>query len=102
MDLINQELEDPTRVDKLAGLRAQLDQTYRRLEDQAKSLKAEYEKLKEDGQEAEALGNLEKQITTTEKQLAEARARQAGNVPLMVYGDILWGLFNSTEFAFNH
>ena len=60
------------------------------------------EKLKEDGQEAEALGNLEKQITQTEKQLAEARARQAGNVPLMVYGDILWGLFNSTEFAFNH
>ncbi len=102
VDLINQELEDPTRVDKLAGLRAQIDQAYRRLEDQAKSLKAEYEKLKEDGQEAEALGNLEKQITTTEKQLAEARARQAGNVPLMVYGDILWGLFNSTEFAFNH
>lgn len=102
VDLINLELEDPTRVDKLAGLRAQLDQTYRRLEEQAKSLKAEYEKLKEDGQEAEALGNLEKQIAQTEKQLAEARARQAGSVPLMVYGDILWGLFNSTEFAFNH
>jgi hypothetical protein len=102
VELINQELNDPTRVDKLAGLRAQLDQTYRRLEEQSKSLKAEYEKLKDDGQEAEALGNLEKQIATTEKQLAEARARQAGNVPLMVYGDILWGLFNSTEFAFNH
>lgn len=102
VELIKQELDDPTRVDKLAGLRAQLDQTYRRLEDQAKSLKAEYEKLKEDGQEAEALTNLEKQITQTEKQLAEARARQASNVPQMVYGDILWGLFNSTEFAFNH
>lgn len=102
VELIKQELDDPTRVDKLAGLRAQLDQTYRRLEDQAKSLKAEYEKLKEDGQEAEALTNLEKQITQTEKQLAEARARQANNVPQMVYGDILWGLFNSTEFAFNH
>lgn len=102
VELINQELNDPTRVDKLAGLRAQLDQAYRRLEDQAKSLKAEYEKLKEDGQEAEALGNLEKQIAQTEKQMAEARARQAGNVPQMVYGDILWGLFNSTEFAFNH
>ncbi|MFM9962995.1 MAG: DUF1549 domain-containing protein [Planctomycetaceae bacterium] len=101
-DIINQELNDATRVDKLAGLRAQLDQTYRRLEDQLKTLKAEYDKLKEDGQEAEALGNLEKQITTTEKQLAESRARQAGNVPQMVYGDILWGLFNSTEFAFNH
>jgi hypothetical protein len=102
VELINQELDDPTRVDKLAGLRAQLDQTYRRLEDQAKSLKAEYEKLKEDGQEAEALTNLEKQITQTEKQLAEARARQASNVPQMVYGDVLWGLFNSSEFAFNH
>jgi hypothetical protein len=102
VELINQELNDPTRVDKLAGLRAQLDQAYRRLEDQLKSLKAEYDKLKDDGQEAEALGNLEKQIATTEKQMAEARARQAGNVPLMVYGDILWGLFNSTEFAFNH
>ena len=101
-DIINQELNDPERFDKLAGLRAQIDQAYRRLEEQSKSLKAEYEKLKEDGQEAEALGNLEKQITTTEKQLAEARSRQAGNVPLMVYGDILWGLFNSTEFAFNH
>ncbi len=102
VELINQELDDPTRVDKLAGLRAQIDQAYRRLEDQLKGYKAEYEKLKDEGQEAEALGNLEKQITTTEKQLAEARARQAGNVPLMVYGDILWGLFNSTEFAFNH
>ncbi len=101
-ELIKEDLNDPDRIDKLAGLRAQLDQAYRRLEDQLKSYKAEYEKLKEEGQEVEALGNLEKQIATTEKQLAEARARQAGNVPLMVYGDILWGLFNSTEFAFNH
>jgi hypothetical protein len=101
-ELIDQELSDPRRVDKLAGLRAQLDQTYRRLEDQARSLKAEYEKLKEEGQEPEALGNLEQQIANIEKQMTEARARQASNVPLMVYGDILWGLFNSTEFAFNH
>ena len=101
-ELINQELADPERVDKLAGLRAQLDQAYRRLEDQLKGYKAEYDKLKDEGQEADALGTLEKQIATTEKQLAEARQRQAGSVPLMVYGDILWGLFNSTEFAFNH
>lgn len=100
--LIKEELENPDRVDKLAGLRAQIDQAYRRLEEQLKGYQAEYEKLKNDGQEAEALGNLEKQIATTSKQLADARSRQAGNVPLMVYGDILWGLFNSTEFAFNH
>jgi len=100
--IINEDLNNPDRVDRLAGLRAQLDQTYRRLEGQLADYKAEYEKLKDDGQEAEALDNLEKQIATTEKQLAQARVRQAGNVPLMVYGDILWGLFNSTEFAFNH
>ncbi|MES2789189.1 MAG: DUF1549 domain-containing protein [Planctomycetota bacterium] len=102
VELVNQDLQNPAQVDKLAGLRAQIDQTYRRLEEQLKSYKTEYEKLKNEGQEAEALGNLEKQIATTEKQLSEIRARQAGNVPHMVYGDILWGLFNSTEFAFNH
>lgn len=101
-ELINEDLNNPDHVEKLAGLRAQIDQAYRRLEDQLKGYQAEYEKLKDDGQEVAALGNLEKQIATIEKQLAQARARQVGSVPLMVYGDILWGLFNSTEFAFNH
>ena len=100
--LVNQDLNDPDRSAKLAGLSAQIDRAYVRLQEQLKGYKEEYEKLKEDGQEAEALGTLEKQITATEKKLEESRSRQAGNVPLMVYGDILWGLFNSTEFAFNH
>lgn len=100
--IVQEDLNDPDRVNKLAGLRAQLDQTYRRLEGQLKDYQAEFDKLKDEGQETETLGNLEKQIAATEKQLAEARGRQTGNVPLMVYGDILWGLLNSTEFAFNH
>lgn len=100
--LVTEDLNNPDRVDRLAGLRAQLDQAYRRLEEQLKGYQAEYEKLKDEGQEPEALVNLEKQIAMTEKQMSDARTRQAGSVPLMVYGDILWGLFNSTEFAFNH
>ncbi len=100
--LVNQDLNDQDRSAKLAGLSAQIDRAYVRLQEQLNGYKDEYEKLKEDGQEAEALGTLEKQITATEKKLEESRSRQAGNVPLMVYGDILWGLFNSTEFAFNH
>jgi uncharacterized protein YukE len=99
---VTEDLNNPDRVDRLAGLRAQLDQAYRRLEEQLKGYQAEYEKLKDEGQEPEALVNLEKQIAMTEKQMSDARTRQAGSVPLMVYGDILWGLFNSTEFAFNH
>ncbi len=101
-DLINQDLNNPDRVNQLAALRAQAEATYRRTEEQLKSMKAEYAKLKDDGQEAEALTSLEKQIATAEKQLADSRQRQINSVPLMVYGDILWGLFNSTEFAFNH
>ena len=79
-----------------------MDRTYRRFEEQLKSNKAEYEKLKEEGQEAEALGNLEKEIALNEKRISEILARQTAGVMEMVYGDILWGLFNSTEFAFNH
>ena len=102
VDLVNQDLANPERVDQIAMQRAQLDQTYRRIEGQLQGFKTEYQKLKDEGQEADALVTLEKQIANAEKQLAEARQRQAGSVPLLVYGDILWGLFNSSEFAFNH
>ena len=100
--LVKQDLDNPERLDELAGLRAQMDRTYRRVEEQLKSNKAEYEKLKEEGQETEALGNLEKEIALNEKRISEFRSRQTAGVMEMVYGDILWGLFNSTEFAFNH
>jgi hypothetical protein len=101
-DIVNQDLASPERIDQLAMQRAQLDETYRRIEGQLQGFKTEYQKLKDEGQEADALVTLERQIAGAEKQLAEARGRQAGSVPLLVYGDILWGLFNSSEFAFNH
>ena len=53
-------------------------------------------------QEAPALASLEKQIQGLEKQQAGIRQRFEGSAAQLVYADILWGLFNSTEFAFNH
>ena len=73
-----------------------------RPEEQLKKLKDEYEKLQDDGQEADALKSLDTQIKQLEKQLSGIRQRYEGNAPQLVYSDILWGLFNSTEFAFNH
>ncbi len=100
--VINVDLQNPDRVAELATLRAEADVSFRRAQDLLKTAKAEYQKLKDDGQEADALTTLEKQIANYERTIAEQKQRQLTSVPLMVYGDILWGLFNSTEFGFNH
>ncbi|HLQ45175.1 MAG TPA: DUF1549 domain-containing protein, partial [Planctomycetaceae bacterium] len=102
VEIINQDLNNPDRVTQLAGLQAQVDQQYRRGEDQLKKLKDEYQKLQDDGQEAAALTTLDSQIKQLEKQLSGIRQRYEGNAAQLVYSDVLWGLFNSTEFAFNH
>jgi hypothetical protein len=34
--------------------------------------------------------------------LAASRQRFQGQTHNLIYADILWGLFDSTEFAFNH
>jgi len=102
VEIINQDLNNPDRVTQLAGLQAQVDQQYRRGEDQLKKLKDEYQKLQDDGQEAAALTTLDNQIKQLEKQLSGIRQRYEGNAAQLVYSDVLWGLFNSTEFAFNH
>ncbi len=100
--IVKEESGNPDRITQLAALQAQGDQNYRRAEEQLKKLKAEYEKLREDGQEAAALAGQENQIQTLERQLGSIRQRFENNATLLVYRDILWGIFNSTEFAFNH
>ena len=99
---MNEELNDPERVAHLASLQAQADSNYRRGEEQLKKLKADYEKLRNEGQEATSLTTLDNQIKNLERQLASTRQRYEGNATQLVFADILWGLFNSTEFAFNH
>ncbi|MFO0905068.1 MAG: DUF1549 and DUF1553 domain-containing protein [Pirellulales bacterium] len=100
--IIEDEQNAPERKAQLAAAQARADQNYRRSEDRLKELQAEYKKLMDDGQEAAALTNLETQIQSLEKQLAATRQRYEGSVANLIYADIFWGLFNSTEFAFNH
>ncbi|HND53376.1 MAG TPA: DUF1549 domain-containing protein, partial [Pirellulaceae bacterium] len=100
--IFQEESGDSTRVAQLAAAQARVDATYRRGEEQLKKLKEDLEKLQGDAQNAAAAKNLEAQIQQLERQLATNRARFEANVPLLIYNDILWGIFNSTEFAFNH
>ena len=76
--------------------RHKLESRIERLQNRVDELSTENDQLR-DQQEG-----LEKQVRTLEQQLAGQRVNYERNVPRMVYGDILWGLFNSTEFAFNH
>lgn len=102
VEIVNEDVNDPERVTRLANLQAQGDGGYRRGDEQLKKLTAELETLKNEGQEAPALASLENQIKNVERQLESIRKRYEGNAAQLIYTDILWGLFNSTEFAFNH
>ncbi len=100
--IVNEDLGSPERLAHLATVQARGDATYRRVEDQLKAIKAEHEKLRDSGGDAAAIRRLENQIQNLERQLASIRQRFQANAAQLVYSDILWGLFNSTEFAFNH
>jgi uncharacterized protein involved in exopolysaccharide biosynthesis len=98
-EIVARETKDAERVKELAAVQARLDVAYGRLEERVAGLKADLKKLPKESKDSVTLG---RQIDAAEKQLAAARLRHEANVPAMIYGDILWGLFNSTEFTFNH
>jgi hypothetical protein len=100
--IVNEDLGNPDRLAQLASAQARLDQNYRRGEEQLETLKTAVEKLRASGGDAAAIKRVENQMQTLERQLGAIRQRYQGNAAQLVYGDILWGLFNSTEFAFNH
>jgi hypothetical protein len=89
----------PRRLGELAETLLKTDIAFQRSEDRLKSLKADLAKLPKDSKEAVALA---RQVTTLEQTQNATRKRFEGVAAQSVYGDILWGLFNSTEFTFNH
>lgn len=95
-DIVRRELAKPERVAELAKLQMGQDTGYKRAEERLQKLKDDLPKAGKD------IAALEKQIKTLEQQLAGMRQRYEANAAQMIYGDILWGLFNSTEFTFNH
>ena len=97
--IVRRETGDPERVKALAVLQARVDTGYRRGEERLQQLREDLKKAPNNSREAAALN---RQIANVEQQLDGLRKSYERNVPQMVYGDILWGLFNSTEFTFNH
>jgi hypothetical protein len=100
--IVREDSRNPERLAELAAQQARLDPAYRRGEEQLKKLRAEFMARQNERQGADALAALDKQIKTVERTLATARQRYEANAAQLVYADILWGLFNSTEFTFNH
>jgi hypothetical protein len=98
-DIVRRETTDPAKLAALASSLAKIDPNFGRMEDRLRTLQADLAKLPKGSKEAAAVA---KQIETLETQLTAARKRYEANAPLAIYSDILWGLFNSTEFTFNH
>ncbi len=97
--IIRRETTDPQRVQEIILLQMGQDPAVKRNEARLQKLKDDLSKLPNNSKQALAL---DKQVKTLEQQLNAVRQRYQANAVQLVYGDILWGLFNSTEFAFNH
>jgi hypothetical protein len=98
-EIIRRETGDPERVQALASIQSGLDPNFKRAEERVQRLKDDLKKLPKDSKEA---ANLERQIKTQDEQLVGQRRAYEQRATQMIYGDVLWGLFNSTEFTFNH
>jgi hypothetical protein len=98
-EIVKRESNDPKRIEEIAKLQQSFDPTYSRMEERLKGLKADLAKLPKGSKDAQPL---QRQINNIEQNLAATRQRLQTNAAQTIYGDILWGLFNSTEFAFNH
>ena len=97
-EIVRRETE-PDRLRELGALLLKPDANYARSEVRVGELKAELAKLPKGSKEAISVA---KQLETLEQQQAATRKRFEAVAVNTVYGDVLWGLFNSTEFTFNH
>ena len=99
VEIVHRESTDEERLKEMAAAQLKLDPTIKRTEDRLAALKADRAKLPKEGKEA---ATLDKQIAAIEVTMAAARKRFEASAAITAYGDILWGLLNSTEFTFNH
>ena len=97
--IVQRESTDPARLAELAKQQQATDPQAARQDERLKKLKADLAKLPKDSKERTPL---ERQIQSIEQNLAANRQRFEAAAAQTVYADILWGLFNSTEFTFNH
>jgi hypothetical protein len=98
-DIVEREVNDPKRIQEMARAQLAADPNFKRNEERLQKLKADLANGTAGTKEA---ASLEKQIQALEKSKADALQRFQANARQIIYADILWGLFNSTEFTFNH
>ncbi|WP_040889507.1 DUF1549 and DUF1553 domain-containing protein [Zavarzinella formosa] len=98
-EIVKRETTDPKRIAALATVQSGSDPTYKRTVERLETLKNDRTKAPKDSKEAAVL---DKQIANLDQTIAAARKRFEAMATLTIYGDILWGLLNSTEFTFNH
>jgi hypothetical protein len=98
-DIVEREVNDPKRIQEIARAQLAADPNFKRNEERLQKLKADVASGTAGNKEAAAL---EKQIQALEKTRADTLQRFQANARQIIYADILWGLFNSTEFTFNH
>jgi hypothetical protein len=98
-EIVKRESTDPARIEALAKLQGAQDPNLRRVEERVAKMKEDLKGLPKGGNQA---AQLERQIRNIEQQLSQTRGSAERAAKSMVYGDILWGLLNSTEFSFNH
>ncbi len=98
-EIVRRETE-PDRLVELAALQLKLDVVFQRGEERLQGARRPISRsCRRTAKEAAALG---KQVAALEQAQTATRKRYEAAAVQTVYGDILWGLFNSTEFTFNH
>lgn len=98
-DIVRRETTDPNRIEEMARIQSAQDPAFKRVQDRRQKLRHDLAKLPQNSKQVPAL---EKQLKTLDQQYNSALQRYQANAVQLVYGDILWGLFNSSEFTFNH
>jgi hypothetical protein len=98
-DIIRRETTDPERVREMVSVQLGQDPTFKRNEERLQRLRNDLARLPKNSKEGLAL---DKQVKTLQQQQTTAFERYRASAVQIVYGDILWGLFNSSEFTFNH
>lgn len=99
VEIVERELNNPERRKAIVAPRMAQDPNYQRTKERLTKAQADLARLPADSKEAQAMA---KQVKTIEQSLAEIEKRYEALAAYPLYGDILWGLFNSTEFTFNH
>jgi len=98
-EIVQREIGDAARIKAAAEAKLAQDPNTARNKERLQQLRQE---LATAPKGSKAAASAQQNIKVLEQTLADAMKRHEASAATLVYADILWGLFNSTEFTFNH